>query len=117
MSANCPLCDHPLNETKWYVRWFNGRRFEHCVTSEIVPSKRKFPRGMITVNGKDQQSVDIVNLTTGTVVRNDFKRPLQEWLKDPLRRAIFAANGELPLIYENSKVEKASRKPLTPNAS
>lgn len=111
MSDCCPLCDHPLSDVTWYVRWFNkGGRFEHCLTREIRPSKRRFPRGMITVNGTDQQSVDIVNMATGTVVRNDFKRPLDDWLQNPTKRAIAVATGELPLIYKNSAVEKASRK-------
>jgi len=108
MSENCPLCGHGLEEVKWYVRWFNpnGRRFEHCLTTELKASKRRFPHGMMEVDGKDQSALLIVNMVTGTIARNDFKRPLPEWLSCPYKRAIIAANGDLPPIYKNCKIEK-----------
>ena len=61
---------------------------------------------MIWVNGTDQQSVDIVNLVTGKVVRKDFNRPLPEWIEEPVRRALVIATGDIPPIYKNSKIEK-----------
>lgn len=113
MNDCCPLCCQDLNGVTFYVRWFEGR-YDHCLTKDIIPFKGMAARAAVTVNGKIHKNVDIVNMLTGKVFRNDLKRALPDWLKEPVKRGIIAATGELPLIYKNSKVEKASRKPLTP---
>ncbi len=111
MSENCPLCCQELNGVTFYVRWYDGR-FYQCLTRDIQLPIQKFRgphRSAVTVNGTFMKIVDIVNMTTGKVFRKDCKRALPDWLEDPTKRAIIAANGDLPLIYKNSKVEKASR--------
>ncbi len=111
MSENCPLCCQGLNGVTFYVRWFDGR-YQQCLTKDIqLPDKhvRGVHRAAVQVNGKFLKILDIVNMATGKVFRNDCHRRLPDWINEPVKRAIIAANGDLPLIYKNSKVEKASR--------
>lgn len=110
MSDCCPLCCQDLNGILFYVRWFDNR-YCQCLTKDIAPFKGMAARSAVTVNGKVLKMVDIVNMSTGKVFRNDLTAPLPKWLKEPVQRAIIASTGDLPFIYKNSKVEKASRKP------
>ena len=111
--SHCPFCGRP-SEDMFYVRWFSTslRQFEHCVTAEITPSKRKYPHGMVFVNGGDRDGVLIVNLSTGSVIRNDFKRPVPRWIEEPVVRAAIAAGAELPPIYKKDK-KKVDRRLVT----
>lgn len=104
MSHPCPWCGRDNNDW-YYILWFNtnGRKFDHCVTNAITPSKRKQPHGMVFVNGHDRDGVLIVNLSTGSVMRNDFKRPPPRWIEEPLMRAAIAAGAELPPIYKKDR--------------
>ena len=78
----------------WYLRYFvhrtratGGKPFwvvKICSAFDVAKATGKEPR------------CDLVLLDDGRVARHDYKKPLPEWLQDPLIRQMVAATGKVP---------------------
>lgn len=68
----------------WWLRFYRPRD-KHALKGYV---EGVFEPGDIFRIIKDQPRIDVVNLLTGQVARHDYKKPIPEWTKDPLLRAM-----------------------------
>ena len=92
----------------FYVRWFNNGtgRFEERITENFHFLKNHHMAGWGEIDGKQHNTFSIVDMDTGFVLRNDYKRRLPDWLFEPVQRAIIASTKEIPPIYKNPPRKK-----------
>lgn len=97
-----------MKEGMWYLRFFTHWQVKldpPKVISQNVSVCTKTTQGYkefilvaydVLKEIKNQHRIDDVELSTGRVARHDYKKPLPEWLKDPLIRQMAAATGKVP---------------------
>jgi hypothetical protein len=89
-----------MNTGMWYLRMytFDGPRDPRDFSK---PPKYRYLSQIVSVHDllkaiQNQKRIDAVSLDTGVAARHDYKKPLAEWLKDPLLRQMAATTGKVP---------------------
>lgn len=86
-----------MSTGKWYLRFYKtsglhigGTDLKAQYNETILDAFQVFQVS------KGQIRMDLVELDTGRVARHDYKKPLPEWLKEPLLREVAASTGKCP---------------------
>jgi len=110
----CQFCGKENACLVLYICWFETVWHE-VITKDIFFSKT----GVIVVQDKVPNqyvgsSANIVNLTTGKVMKQCYKRKLPEWTTDPLKRSVAVASGHFPASFKPSKRRLSSLRKSQP---
>ncbi len=78
----------------WYLRYYVHK----CKAAANKPfwTERIFTAFEVAQCTGKEPRMDLVDLDDGRTARHDYKKPLPEWLKDPLIRQMAVATGKVP---------------------
>jgi hypothetical protein len=86
-----------MKEGLWYLRVFKtGQHKDGEIQYFSQYNELILPAFDVVRVIRHQVKIDAVELETGRVVRHDYKKPLPQWLQDPLIRQMVASTGKLP---------------------